>query len=613
MGPPDELGSHAIAVVLLTVLAIFLFSRDRISLETSSLIVLTILIVGFELFPFVAADGALGPRELLSGFGNPALITIVGLLICSKALEVTGAVNSVTRILARSWRRGPKFGLLLTMVVAAGASMFMNNTPIVAMFLPLLVAVCFRTRTPASGVLMPVGYATIIGGMATTIGTSTNLLVVDISAQLGMEKLQMFDFMMPVLIAGSIGILFLWLIGPRVLPDRTPPMVDTSPRVFRAVLHVTDTSAITGKTLPEARALTNGRLRIERIERRDGLFIARLPTVVLQKGDRLYVRAQPDELKEFESVLRTPLHSTEQAPSDSEERWLAEKIQQQLAEIVVTPNSLLDGQPLLASGWLQHRGLFPIAIHKPNQRIRLSGDEPVTPDQRRLAVGDVVLVQGARERIQDLKRSGEVLILDGSVDLPHTSKAGAATAIMVSIVAVAAFGILPILVSSLLGVVLCVVTGCIDWRQLRAAVDTNLILMIVSTLGLSTALMATGVTTYLAGLFVEIAGGLPPALVIATLMLATALLTEVITNTAAAVLVTPIAFSIAESMGLDVRAVVIAVMFGANMSYLTPIGYQTNLLVLNAGGYKFTDFIRLGLPLQLIMWASLSLLLAAGF
>jgi di/tricarboxylate transporter len=613
MVTPDVLGSHAIAVMLLTLFAMFLFSRDRISLETSSLIILTILVVGFELFPFVAADAALGPRELLSGFGNPALITIVALLICSKALEVTGAVNSMTRILARSWHRGPKFGLLLTMIVAAGASMFMNNTPIVAMFLPLLVAVCIRTRTRTSGVLMPVGYATIIGGMATTIGTSTNLLVVDISAQLGMEKLQMFDFMLPVLIAGSLGVLFLWLIGPRVLPDRTPPMVDTSPRVFRAVLHVTDNSTINGKTLPEALALTSGRLRIERIERRDGLFIARLPTVVLQNGDRLYVRAQPDELKEFESVLRTPLHSTEQAPSDSEERWLAEKMPQQLAEIVVTPNSLLDGQQLLAAGLLQHRGLFPIAVHKPQHRIRLSGNEPDTTDQRRLAVGDVVLVQGARKRIKDLKRSGEALVLDGSVDLPQTSKAGVATALMVSVVAAAAFGILPILVSSLLGVVLCVVTGCIDWRQLRAAVDTNLILMIVSTLGLSTALMATGVTAYMAGLFVDIAGGLPPDLVIAMLMLATALLTEVITNNAAAVLVTPIAFSIAESMGLDVRAVVIAVMFGANMSYLTPVGYQTNLLVLNAGGYRFTDFIRLGLPLQIIMWASLSLLLAAGF
>jgi di/tricarboxylate transporter len=160
---------------------------------------------------------------------------------------------------------------------------------------------------------------------------------------------------------------------------------------------------------------------------------------------------------------------------------------------------------------------------------------------------------------------------------------------------------------------LCIVTGCINWRQLGSALDTSLIVMVVSTLALGKALMVTGATAYFAGLFVAVAGALPPGFVIAALMLSTALLTEVVTNNAVAVLVTPIAFTIAESMGLDIRSVVIAVMFGANMSYLTPVGYQTNLLVLNAGGYKFTDFIRLGLPLQIIMWISLSILLTAGF
>jgi di/tricarboxylate transporter len=375
---------------------------------------------------------------------------------------------------------------------------------------------------------------------------------------------------------------------------------------------VTDTSTIVGRTLAEVRVKTSGRLRIERIERGDGLFIARLPTVVFQAGDRLYVRAPTDELKEFESVLGTPLHSSETAASVSEERWLAEQTQQ-LAEIVVTPTSPLQGWEFWASGLLQRFGLTPIAIHKPDRRIRLSGDEPEITDQRRLALGDVVLVQGAPESVQNLKRSGQALVLDGLVELPQTSKAGLAAAIMAAVVAAAAFGLVPILVSSLVGVMLCIVTGCINWRQLGSALDTSLIVMVVSTLALGKALMVTGATAYFAGLFVAVAGALPPGFVIAALMLSTALLTEVVTNNAVAVLVTPIAFTIAESMGLDIRSVVIAVMFGANMSYLTPVGYQTNLLVLNAGGYKFTDFIRLGLPLQIIMWISLSILLTAGF
>jgi di/tricarboxylate transporter len=608
----DTLSTHAIAAILLTGFALFLFSRDRIPLETSGLLVLIILIFGFELFPYTSDDGYLGPRELLAGFGNPSLITIIALLICSKAIGATGAINSLTRILARIWQKRPREGLLLIMIVAAGASMFMNNIPIVAMFLPLLVALCMRTGAAPSRVLMPVGYATIIGGMATTIGTSTNLLVVDLSAQLGMEELQMFDFMLPVLMAGSVGVLFLWLIGPRLLSDRDPPMTDISPRVFHGVLHVTDSSKIVGKTLAEIRGMTNERLQIERIERGAGLFIARLPTIVFQEGDRLYIRATTDELKEFESALGAPLHSRDMVASESEKSWLDEQTQQ-LAEIVVTPNSPLQGWDFSASGLLQHFGLTPIAIHKSDLRVRLSANKGEIDAQHRLSVGDVVLVQGAPESIRNLKRSGRALVLDGFVELPQTSKAGIAIAIMVGVVGAAAFGLVSILVSSLVGVVLCLVSGCLNWRQLVSALDTSLIVVVISTLALGKALMVTGATAFFAELFVDVAGDLPPALIIPTLMLSTALLTEIVTNNAVAVLVTPIAFTVAESMGLDVRTVVIAVMFGANMSYLTPVGYQTNLLVMNAGGYKFTDFIRLGLPLQFIMWISLSILLAAGF
>lgn len=203
-------------------------------------------------------------------------------------------------------------------------------------------------------------------------------------------------------------------------------------------------------------------------------------------------------------------------------------------------------------------------------------------------------------------------MLDSAIDLPHTAKAGMASAIMFGVIFVAAVGIWPIFVSSMLGVVLCIATRCIQWRQLRAAIDTNLVVMIVTSLALGQALMETGATAYLAGVFVSIAGDLSPGFVIALLMLLTAMLTEIVTNNAVAVLITPIAFSIAEGLGTDVKPLVLAVMFGANMSYLTPFGYQVNLMVMNAGGYRFTDFMRLGFPLQIFIWALLSWLLAMG-
>ncbi len=596
----------------LTLFALYLFSRPRISLESSGLAILTLLIVGFEIFPYEGASGSLGSTDFLAGFGNPALITIVALLICAKALDVTGALHSATRLVARSWARAPRAGLLITMVAAAVASMFMNNTPLVAMILPVLVAVCIRNQVSASSVLMPVGFATIIGGMATTIGTSTNLLVVELAADQGLPRFGMFDFALPVVLAGSVGIMVLWLIAPWVLPARTPPLTDTSPRIFRGVLHVTAKSAVVGRTLAEVRTLTQGRMQLERIERGNDLFIARLPTTVLRDGDRLYVRGQSWQLKDFETVLGAPLSQSDMASSEAEKRWLAEKSQQRLAEIVITSASSLNGQTLRQSPLLDQFGLSPIAVHAPKSRAGDPSDEMRKLEQMKLRLGDVLLVQGDPEGIRALKRSGQVLVLDGAVDLPHTSKALPAGAIMLGVIAVAAAGLLPIMVSALLGVVLCIATRCIRWNQVRSAIDANLVLMIVAALALGEALMGTGATVWLASLFVSVAGDLSPGMVIALLMLTAALMTEVVTNNAAAVLLTPIAFAIAEGLGMDARPLILAVMFGANMSYLTPLGYQTNIMVMNAGGYRFTDFLRLGLPLQIIMWAMLSWLLAMG-
>jgi di/tricarboxylate transporter len=598
--------------MVLTLFALYLFSRPRISLESSGLAILTLLVVGFEIFPYESASGSLGSADFLAGFGNPALITIVALLICAKALDVTGALHSFTRLLATFWAKSPRGGLLITMVFAAVASMFMNNTPLVAMILPVLVAVCIRNQVSASGVLMPVGFATIIGGMATTIGTSTNLLVVELAAQQGLPRFGMFDFALPVILAGSVSILALWFIAPWVLPNRTPPMTDTSPRIFRGVLHVTAKSAVVGRTLAEVRTLTQGRMQLERIERGNDLFIARLPTTVLREGDRLYVRGQSWQLKEFETALGAPLRQTDMPTSEAEKRWLEEKTQQRLAEIVITSASSLYGQTLRQSPLLEQFGLSPIAVHAPKTRAGDQSDDMRKLEELKLRLGDVLLVQGDPAGINELKRSGQVLVLDGAIDLPHTSKALPAGIIMIGVIAVAAAGLLPIMVSALLGVVLVIATRCIRWSQVRSAIDANLVLMIVAALALGVALMDTGATAWLASLFVAVAGDLSPGMVIALLMLTAALMTEVVTNNAAAVLLTPIAFAIAEGLGMDARTLILAVMFGANMSYLTPLGYQTNVMVMNAGGYRFTDFVRLGLPLQIIMWALLSWLLALG-
>ncbi len=594
--------AHGIAVLVLTVIALILFTRDNIPLESSSLGVLVALILLFEIFPYtVDGERLLGPADFFGAFGNEALVAVCALMIVGKGLETTGALQPLASAIAAAWKARPMVALLLTLVAGAVLSAFLNNTPIVVLLLPILVAASLRSKVPVSGVLMPMGFATILGGMSTTIGTSTNLLVVGIAADLGQARLDMFDFALPVAIVGAVGILFLWLVGPRLVPERVPPLEDTSPRVFSAQLHVDEDSFAAGKTLSEVLARTGGRMRVDRIRRSESLFVAKLPSVKLQPGDRLFVKDTPDNLKEYERELGATLHGMggkEQTGEGSKG--------QQLAEVVVTRGSPLHHRTLADSRFAQSSGLLPLALHRARMPAsRLTSDIGSV----RLRAGDVLLVQGARKAIDALKASGSMLVLDGTTSLPHTHRAKRALAIMAFVVLSAALGLLPISVSALAGVALMLASNCLNWRDTTDALSRPVILIIVASLGLGGALMQTGMAYYLAHEFVDITDALPIPLILSAFMLIMTVLTNVVSNNAAAVIGTPIAISIAQQLNADPLPFVLAVLFGANMSYATPIGYQTNLLILSAGGYKFSDFLRVGIPLTLIMWLGFSLVL----
>jgi di/tricarboxylate transporter len=605
--PPDP---HGIAVMLLAVVALFLFSRDRIPMETSALVVLGALIVGFEVFPYVSPTGqTLSTGSFLAGFGNNALITIMALLICTRGLEVTGALQPVVDRLAKLWMRSPTMAMLAALLLAAGLSMFLNNTPVVAMLLPILISVSLRTGRPASAVLMPVGYATIIGGMCTTIGTSTNLLVVQVSSEMGMAPMGMFHFTGIAVTGAAFGIAYLWLVAPRLVPPRTPPMPDTSPRVFEAVLHVGEDSAAAGLTVTQVLARTEGKMRLGAIERGPGLFVAKLPSLTIRPGDRLHVRDTPDRLKRFEAQLRATLYDAgdQTTALGADERPRIGD--QRMAEIVVTRGSPLHRRTLRAVPFFTHHGLLPVAVHRP----RSPGAEVTDIGDIFLRAGDIVLVQGSGASLDEIKRLGNVLVVDGSFNLPHTSKAPVAGVIVVSVVLVAALGILPIGTAALLGVLAMITTNCLNWRNALGALDRRLIVVIVTSLALGRSLTVTGGTQYIADLFVVAAAPVPTIVALGGLMLVVALLTEIVTNNAAAVLGTPVAMFIAERLGVPPEPFVLAVLFGANMSYLTPIGYQTNLMVLSAGGYRFSDFFRVGVPLQVIMWLALTVLIGFSY
>jgi di/tricarboxylate transporter len=606
MNLPPPPNAHALAVLFLTALALILFTREKIPLESSSFLVLIGLAVGFELFPFQADGSVLHAVDFFLGFGHEALVAVCALMIAGQGIVRTGALEPVGRTLARLWKISPNISLLFTLLVGAFISAFINNVPVVVLFLPILIGVSLRTGMKASSVLMPMGFATLLGGTCTTIGTSTNLLVVSVASDMGLRRLEMFDFLVPAAVAGGIGIVYLWLVAPRIIPEREQPLADTSPRVFSAHLAIPEGGPLEGKTLAEARKKVDGAMKVTSIRRGTDSFIIPLPSVVLRAGDHLVIRDTPERLKEFEKVLEGTLYPDDSMGEPVDDEHPLKAGDQQIAEVVVIEGSRLRGRTLSEMRFADRYGLIIPAMHRAGKHLEKVHDEI---GDIRLRAGDILLVQGAREQIASLKKEQDFLVLDATVDLPFARKAPVALLIMAGIVVSAALGILPIAISAPLGALLMIFTGCLAWRDATSALSAQVILIVAASLALGAALLKTGGADYLARLFVALAGDTSPRFVISGLMLLMGILTNIVSNNAAAVIGTPIAVSIAAQMGQPPEPFVLAVLFGANLSYATPMAYKTNLLVMNAGKYTFNDFLRIGVPLVLIMWAALSWLL----
>jgi di/tricarboxylate transporter len=598
---PDD---HGVSVMFLVVGALILFTREKIPLETSSLGVLAALLLGFELFPYAIAEQQLHAINFFSGFGHEALIAVCALMIVGQGLVRTGALEPLGRSLANFWAISPSFSLLATLIVSGALSAFVNNVPIVILLLPILVSVAHRTGRSSSGMLMPMGFATLVGGMSTTIGTSTNLLVVSVAADLGVARFHMFDFMIPAAIAGGVAIAFLWLIAPRILPVRETPLSDMSPRVFIGHLHISKDSFADGRTLSAVMGKARRKINVSAIYRDDDKVLMPLPDAQLRAGDRLGIRDTPDNLKELEQTLEANLFGGNDIPIDEEHPLNAEG--QQIAEIIVTQGSPLDNKTLTQVSFPETQKLVILALHRAGAVTQVLRENV---SNIRLRVGDVLLVQGTQEQILEVKRGGEVLVLDATSDLPHTRRAPVALSIMAGVILLAAFGITPIAISAVFGVLGMIVTRCLNWRDAAQALNTQVILIVVASLALGSALLKTGGADYLAQVFLVITSGSSPPVILSGLMLLMAIMTNIVSNNAAAVIGTPISINIAQQLGLPPEPFVLAVLFGANMSYVTPMAYKTNLLVMNTGGYRFTDFVKIGIPLTLIVWSVLSFIL----
>ncbi|MBT8436339.1 MAG: SLC13 family permease, partial [Gammaproteobacteria bacterium] len=425
---------HAYVVMALVVLALILFASERIPLASSSLLILVLLALLFEVYPYSGSAGPVRASNLFLGFGHQALVAVCALMIAGQALVRTGALEPIGRELARWWSVFPRITFLTTLVIAAILSAFINNTPVVILLLPILISVSLKTSTPASDLLMPLGLSTSVGGMATSIGTSTNLLVVAVAADLGLRELGMFDFVFPAMIAGSVGILYLWFVAPMLLPEREARLTTTSPRLFNAQLRIHDDSIARKKKVSEIIELAGGNLEVVHILRgkKNNRLVA-IPDMVLRSGDRIMVKSTPDRLKELETVLGASLFSGDE-PVD-EEHPLVDATQQ-LAEVVVVPGSTLDGRTLANVRFRERYQLMVLALFRTNKWASKQGTEHT--EETRLHSGDVLLVQGSISNINRLKSSRNLLVLDAKSALPISKRAPLAVLIMLGVILMAA-------------------------------------------------------------------------------------------------------------------------------------------------------------------------------
>jgi di/tricarboxylate transporter len=561
------------------------------------------LLLLFHIMPLVTgAPPRLGPGDILGGFSSPALIAVSALLVVGQAMVSTGALEGIARFLVWLSRGSFRRAYALSLGYVTASSAFLNNTPIVVIFMPILRSVAERYGRSASAVMMPLSFAAILGGMLTLIGTSTNLLVSGELARLGQQPLAFFDLTVPGLVlalAGGAYVLFL----PAILPQRDEPpgLVSVDGKQFIAEIDVAPDSKLIGEASRGGLFPSLSDVTVRLIQRDQHMILPPFENVVLQPGDVLIVAATRKVLTEILAknpghLLRTSGVASDPAVAGTQPSELV------LAEAMIKPASRIIGQTLELTNFPARSQCTVLGIQRRARMLRTRLHE------LRLEPGDVLLLVGRQDALERLRADPDVLLMEWSAsEMPLVSKAPVAAAIFAAIVLPAALDLVPIVITALLGVVALVATGCLNIRQAARAVDRQIVLIIASALALGTALEATGGAAYVAMLVLRAMEGASPSAVLSALFLVVAALTNVLTNNAAAVLFTPIAVNVAAGLGVDVFPFALAVAFGASCSFATPIGYQTNLLVMGPGHYRFRDFVTAGLPLVFIVWAAFSL------
>lgn len=589
-----RLTAEAVQTLGITALAVLLFVQNRVRADVVAAIVMTLLVV----------TGLLTPGEALSGFSNEATVAIGLLLVLTAALLRTGAIERLAQIIGRL-AGDSEFRLLLVLVVTVvPLSAFINNTAAVAVLLPAILGLAREKSFSASRVLMPLSFASQLGGTLTLIGSSTNLVVAGLVLDLGVERIRLFDVTLPALFVATAGIVYLLTVGRWLTPRREPVaslLESYELHDYLASLRVTKDSAWTGKSLGDVRLRQKEGLNVVRIERAAGGLAAPVASTILQPGDVLVVEGNIADLASLRDMPGVEFESVEEASAlalgvgEDEGRDGNAEDPLRTAEVMVPPRSPAVGRTLRQIGFRARYHVGAIGLRRHGHALH----EPIA--EVRLRAGDLLLVQGSDSALRNLHEEGE-LALVGAVRLPtrRRAKMKLAIAIMAGVVAAPALDLAPIVVSAMVGAVLVFLTGCLTPDEAYEDVDWAVIVLIGGLLPLSIAMERSGAAGFIGHHTLELARPLGPYGLLAAVYILTSTLTEVISNAAAAVILTPVAVAVAVGAGLSPLPFVIAVMFAASNAFLSPVGYQTNTFIYGPGGYRFVDYVRVGAPLFLI-------------